>query len=84
MSQPRHHHYLPVFYLQRWADVRGRVWRYYRPRECVVASDVAADHTGYEEWLYTLPGTAKPQMIETEFFSPVDNGAAKYPDSQLR
>ena len=76
MNQPNRHHYLPVFYLKRWVDAHGRVWRYYRPRDCVVASDIGPDYTGYEEQLYALPGTANPQMIEIEFFRIVDNDAA--------
>ena len=83
MSQPRRHHYLPVFYLRRWVGSRGRVCRYYRPRDRVVASDVGPDFTGYEEGLYQLDGTADPQMIETKFFRAVDNNAAPVLESML-
>ena len=83
MSQPKRHHYLPVFYLKRWVGSRGRVCRYYRPRDRVVASDVGPDFTGYEEGLYQLDGTADPQMIETKFFRAVDNNAAPVLESML-
>jgi Protein of unknown function (DUF4238) len=76
MSQPNDHHYLPVFYLKRWTGSRGRVWRYYRPRDRVVPTEVGPKFTGYEEGLYRLDVTADPQMIETKFFAVVDNNAA--------
>lgn len=80
MSQPKDHHYLPIFYLERWAGADGRVIRYYRPRGrpggSVVASPVGPKYTGYEERLYELPGTENPQVVETDFLSPVDDGAA--------
>ncbi|MGH7083362.1 MAG: DUF4238 domain-containing protein [Acetobacteraceae bacterium] len=84
MSQPKRHHYLPVFYLRRWVGSRGRVCRYYRPQDRVVASDVGPDFTGYEEGLYQLVGTEDPQVIETEFFRTVDNNAAPVLESMLR
>lgn len=75
------HHYLPVFYLQRWAGADGRVIRYYRPEGRpdgkVVASPIGPRFTGYESRLYELPGTEYPQILETDFLSPVDDGAAR-------
>ena len=76
MSQPNDHHYLPVFYLKRWAEADGRVWRYHRPRDRVEVSRIGPKFTAFEEGLYRLDGTADPQMIETKFFSVVDNDAA--------
>ena len=84
MSQPKRHHYLPVFYLRRWVGSHGKVCRYYRPQVRVVASDVGPDFTGYEEGLYQLDGTADPQMIETKFFRDVDNNAAPALERMLR
>lgn len=83
MSQPKRHHYLPVFYLKRWAGSRGRVCRYYRPHGPVIASLVGPDSTGYEDGLYQLDGTADPQMIETNFFRVVDDKAAPVLKSML-
>jgi hypothetical protein len=37
---PVRHHFTPVFYLGAWA-VRGRITRYYRPKDVVVASPIA-------------------------------------------
>jgi hypothetical protein len=77
MSEPTKHHYLPVFYLKRWADRDGKVVRYHRANGRIVVSRPSPKRTGYEEGLYTLKGTARPQEIETEFFKIVDNGAAR-------
>jgi hypothetical protein len=76
MSEPIKHHYLPVFYLRRWTGSDGRLFRYYRPHKEVVVSPVSPEHTGFEKGLYALDGAARAQMIETDFFSPVDNAAA--------
>ena len=80
MSQPKNHHYLPVFYLSRWCGGDGRVFRYYRPHDKVVCSSVTPDNTGYERFLYSFDGVAdhRRQMLETEFFTPaVDTPAAR-------
>jgi hypothetical protein len=76
MSEPKRHHYLPVFYLSQWAGSDGRVVRYHRPNGPTVFSRLSPDHTGFEEGLYALDGAANAQMIETAFFSPIDNAAA--------
>jgi hypothetical protein len=76
MNQPRRHHYLPEFYLQRWAARDGRVFRYHRPHRQIVVSCLPPKYTGFEEGLYTLQGETDAQIIETKFFSPVDNAAA--------
>ena len=53
MSQPNRHHYLPVFYLKRWAGACGRVWRYYRPHDGVVALEVGPAFTGFTKRGFT-------------------------------
>jgi uncharacterized protein DUF4238 len=76
MSDPICHHYNPQFYLRQWAGADGRLIRFYRPYRRVVASPISPEYTGFEERLYTLEGAADPQIVETGFFSPVDNAAA--------
>jgi hypothetical protein len=77
MNDPICHHYNPQFYLRQWAGAAdGRLVRFYRPYQKVVPSRVTPEHTGFEPRLYTLEGTADPQIVETGFFSPVDNAAA--------
>lgn len=70
------HHYLPEFYLKRWAATDGMIVRYHRPHDRVVVSRHSARGTGYEFGLYTLEGVSDPDRIEREFFKPVDNAAA--------
>ena len=78
MSNPNDHHYLPVFYLKRWTGADSRLVRFHRPYREVVASRPMPKSTGYEEGLYSLDGFqgGERQIIETEFFRPVDDKAA--------
>lgn len=72
MSQPKNHHYLPVFYLSRWCGKDGKITRYYRPFDKVVASPITPDNTGYEPFLYSFEGVPehRRQMLETDFLAP--------------
>jgi hypothetical protein len=76
MNEPIRHHYVPVFYLRKWTGPDGRLFRYHRPHQVTVVSRLRPEHTGFEEQLYSLSGSNNEQMIETDFFSPVDNAAA--------
>ena len=78
MSLPNRHHYLPVFYLTKWTGEDGRLVRYHRPYDKALVSRLTPEHTGFEDGLYSLAGVSAQsrQMIETDFFSPVDNDAA--------
>jgi len=79
-NAPVRHHYLPVFYLQQWCDVAGKIVRYYRPNREVVASPIAPENTGYEPHLYALDGypAEQRQWIEKHFMGPaVDDPASK-------
>ena len=81
MSVPRKHHYLPQFYLARWA-MGGTVHRYVRPRGAhfsVHVKSVTPAAVGYEEGLYSLPSEDTPleqQRLEMEFFQVIDARAA--------
>lgn len=72
------HHFTPVFYLKAWTTADGRVTRYSRPFDKVVAKSCAPTRTGSEPHLYTLHGVRPDQQaaLETEFFGPVDDRAA--------
>jgi len=76
-QEPINHHYLPIFYQQGWAT-DGRVVRYYRPDDVVVASPTGVKYTGCEEYLYSFDGlpSGRSQALETQFFSPIDSMAA--------
>lgn len=82
MNAPRNHHYLPRFYLDRWATNAGRLYRYARPRgsegklHCELKTPAAI---GYKRDLYQLPDIADPiasQSIELEVLQQIDDRAA--------
>jgi len=77
VQEPINHHYLPIFYQQAWAT-DGRVIRYYRPYDTVVATQTGVKYTGCEEYLYSMDGlpSGRSQALETQFFSPIDSMAA--------
>jgi hypothetical protein len=46
------HHYIPQFYLNRWAGTDGRLCEYSRPYDIVKPKFVHPSGTGYERGLY--------------------------------
>jgi hypothetical protein len=79
MSSPVNHHFVPIFYLDRWTGSDGKVVVYVRKGGRVVNSRLSPRSTGFEPELYSLAGVdgLKRQAIETEFFSKqIDNRAA--------
>lgn len=70
MSDPKRHHYLPIFYLKQWSALDGRVIRHHRPYRQVVAHPIAPKYTGYEEGLYSLNPPAQRNVIEKTFAEP--------------
>ena len=80
MSEPKNHHYLPVFYLKQWARPDGLLTQYSRPYRKVVADPKAPASVGYKPSLYALEGYAADQRntIEKNFMAPVvDDPAAQ-------
>jgi len=79
MSEPRDHHYLPLFYLEKWCGSDGKVCRFSRPHAGRFAAErVFPKGTAYERDLYSLPGLEpnRAQAIEKRFLAPVDSDAA--------
>jgi len=78
MSEPNKHHYLPVFYLNRWAQADGRLTRFSRPHRAVVASPIAPKYTGFEPHLYRLDGHSPEtaNIIESQFMNAVVDSPA--------
>ncbi len=76
MSEPIHHHYIPVFYLRHWCGTDGKLVRFWRPHQEVVASRISPEHTAYEPYLYTLDGYPpdQQQAIEKHFMGPAVDG----------
>lgn len=82
MSIPRDHHYLPKFYLERWAT-DGKLVRYVRPLGADGKLDCkwkSPKSIAYQENLYHLPDIQDPvesQHLELRFFQQIDDRAAK-------
>ena len=79
MSEPKKHHYIPVFYLAAWANDRGNLCEFSRPYRVVTHKWRNPSATAYEEHLYTIPGVPaeEAQEIEKHFMGLVDSTAAQ-------
>lgn len=73
------HHYIPVFYLKRWAGNDGRLCVYSRPYDRVKANRKNPDATGYEYDLYAIRGAGAETAghLEGRFLLSADNDAAR-------
>lgn len=80
MSIPRKHHFLPRWFLDRWA-LDGVLWEFTRqgPGKLLKAKYRRPSETGYQEHLYTIPGFPAKQAasIETEFLQLIDGRGAQ-------
>lgn len=79
MSTPKKHHYLPQFFMRRWADVEGKVIEYRRPRNDLVHKKKDPAQTGYVNELYSNTNESDPvkrQALEMVFMQQVDSQAA--------
>jgi Protein of unknown function (DUF4238) len=72
------HHYIPKFYLKRWAAADGRVTEYSRPYKRVEPRWTHPDGTGFKRGLYAIPGMSPEQvnLVEEQFLKPADNLAS--------
>jgi hypothetical protein len=79
VSEPKRHHYIPVFYLKRWAGDDGRLCEYSRPFRVTRAKRTHPSGTAYVDGLYTVPGVSleNAQFVEKRFMQAVDDGAAR-------
>jgi hypothetical protein len=85
VSDPRRHHYLPVFYLKRWVGTDNRLCEFSRPHQTVKPKRKHPSGTAYVTGLYTIPGI-KPEgaeIMEKVFMSAVDSTAAEALTSML-
>lgn len=76
-NPPTKHHYIPAFYLRRWA-VGGKITEFTKPHKSIVVKSISPERTGYKEELYSLRGyePALAQQVEEAFFKPVDTWAS--------
>src|SRR5688572_15150668 len=80
MNEPIDHHYLPIFYLTRWAGIDRCVCRFSRPYgKEVKAKRVVPRGTGFEPRLYEARGLSpdRAQAMEKDFMSKLDTMAAE-------
>ncbi len=76
---PRDHHFIPVFYLKKWADSTGKLIEYSRPHQskfCV--KSVGPRGTGFERDLYSFNGLPAElaQFLEAKFLARTDELAS--------
>jgi hypothetical protein len=79
MSIPEKHHYIPEFFMRRWADGDGLVREYRRPRRDLTSKRKAPAATGWIRNLYANENKTDPlerQALEMVFMAGVDNNAA--------
>lgn len=79
MSIPKKHHYLPKFFMDRWAYPEGKLIEYRRPRDKLVMKHRYPAETGYIFELYANENKTDPlerQALEMVFMQKVDDRAA--------
>lgn len=79
MSQKaKRHHFIPQFWIKRWADENGFVKRYRRFGSYVDVRTEPPKSVGYFHNLYELPvGLRTNHSLEESFFKPLDDRASK-------
>jgi Protein of unknown function (DUF4238) len=79
MSEPRRHHYNPVFYLSPWGGEDGQLCEIKNVRSKVQAQRKHPTATGFQRDLYRTDGASEEhaQHVEKNFMSPLDNDAAR-------
>jgi hypothetical protein len=88
MPKEPKHHYIPVFYLQQWADQRSRMVEYSRqgPDRVVKTRPTSPTGTGFARGLYRVEDVdpSVVNAVETLFLKPSDGLAAEALQSFLQ
>lgn len=76
-NPPTKHHYIPAFYLSRWADPKVTEFAKVHGGKIVPKAKMP-ERTGYQERLYEMKGFAPElaQQFEEKYFKPIDTKAA--------
>lgn len=79
VSEPKKHHYIPIFYLRAWTNQQGNLCEFSRPYKSVVYKWRHPSATGYQKNLYSVPGASPEdaEAIEKEHMGLVDSTAAQ-------
>jgi hypothetical protein len=79
MAAPHKHHFIPAFYLAKWAVSGGNLIEWSKPHKEIVPIRRHPNATGYQDYLYTfhelLPDSR--QWFEEKFLTSTDDQAAQ-------
>lgn len=77
-QQSVNHHYVPTFYLSRWAGPDGRICEFSRPHTVVKPLRKMPEAAGFLRHLYTVPGLEPDQrsVLEDVVFKRTDQTAS--------
>jgi hypothetical protein len=75
---PQDHHYIPAFYLRRWAEDGHRLYGFCRPHHELIGRYYSPDRIGFETDLYTFPeaGPTRESYLEDQFLRILDQQAS--------
>jgi Protein of unknown function (DUF4238) len=77
MGDPHRHHFIPSFYLSRWANTNGKLIEFTRKYNKLIPKPIGPDATGFETDLYEirdLPPEQR-QYLEKVWFNYLDRTA---------
>jgi hypothetical protein len=79
VAAPHRHHFIPAFYLARWAGLNDELIEWSRPHKKIVPMRRHPNATGYQNNLYTFPGLLPEsrQWFEERFLKSTDDHAAQ-------
>ena len=74
VQQSIDHHFVPQFYLKRWAGPDGKVVEFTRPHRELVVHSKTPKTTGFQKHLYTIPELPpeKRSVLEDVVFKDID------------
>jgi Protein of unknown function (DUF4238) len=78
INVPIYHHYIPQFYLRRWADRERKLCRFSKPYDRIIAKTVATRGTGGADGLYEMKSVSPEyaQWFETGPMKAIDTAAS--------
>ena len=79
MGDPRNHHFIPRFFLERWTGSKGKLIEYTKKRGKLISKPVGPKGTGFQRDLYAFPElpVESQQFIEKVFWDYADRVADK-------
>lgn len=87
MQESKNHHYVPIFYLKRWAQSDGRIYSIKNINGKIAKKRRSPEYSGFEVYLYSYHKNFSSENraeIETKFFKPLDTHRARITEKILR